>query len=190
MYHAKQYAKTKKKKQFPLAEKRQAKQALQPKPTTSANKDLPIQLLKPGNPIIINQHFQTEIPGPSHEQKMHGPSKRKQHPQKRKTQPNKRTQSKPSDFHKKPKEAAIAQSKIAKANQRQRQFSHLSRVQLDTTQFANNKSIEVINLVSVSSQGSPVTIYTSHDPTTLMTTPSKKKLKNPAHTNRKIDKKN
>ena len=120
---------------------------------------------------------------------MHGPSKRKQHHQKRKTQPNKRTQSKPSDFHKKSMEAAIAQSKLAKANQRQRQFSHLSRVQLDTSQFANNKSIEVINLVSVSSQGSHVTIYTSHDPTTLMTTPSKKKLKNPAHTNRKIDKK-
>ena len=116
------------------------------------------------------------------------PSKRKQHLQKRKAQPTKCTQPKPSDFEKKSKEAAIAQVKVAKTKQRQRQLSHSSRLQLDTSQLHNNKSIEVINLASGSSQGGHVTIYTSNDPAAFITTPSRRKPKNLKHTNRKIDK--
>ena len=117
---------------------------------------------------------------------MPGPSKCNQHHQKRKAQPKKRM--KTSDFEKKSKEAALAQTKLAKAKQRQRQLSHSSRVLLDTTQFRNNKSIEVFNLASDSSQGRPITIFTSYDPEAFMNRPSTQKPKDPAGTNRNIDK--
>ena len=72
--------------------------------------------------------------------------------------------------------------------QHQRQQSQSPRIQLDTTKHQANKSIEVINLVSDSSQGSPMTIYKSNDPTAFMTTPAKKNTKNKEHVNRKFDK--
>ena len=89
---------------------------------------------------------------------------------------------------KKSKEAAIAQSKLNKAKERQRQLSQSPRIQLHTTKLQANKSIEVINLISDSSQGSPIKIYTSNDPTAIMTTPASKNTKNPERVNRKIDK--
>ena len=107
---------------------------------------------------------------------------------KQKTPATKRTQLKSKDFDKKSKEAALAQSKLAKAKQRQRQIPNSSRVQLDTSQFHKNKSIEVINMASDSSQGNAITIFTSNDPGVFMSTPMTKKPSNPERINRKIDK--
>ena len=93
-----------------------------------------------------------------------------------------------SDFERKSKEAAIAQTKLNKAKERQRQLSQSPRIQLDTTQLQANKSIEVINLISDSSQGNPIKTYTSNDPTAFMTTPATKNTKTPEQVNRKVDK--
>ena len=59
---------------------------------------------------------------------------------------------------------------------------------MDTTKLYNNKSQEVINLASDSSQGSPIIIFTSNDPNTFMNTPANKQHNSPARTNKKIDK--
>ena len=105
----------------------------------------------------------------------------------RKQQP-KLPQKPTSKFDRKSKDAALAQTKLNKAKERKRQLSQSQRVQLDTSQFHTNKLIEKINLASDSSQGSPVTIYTSDDPAAFMSTPAKKNSKNKEHVNRKIDK--
>ena len=138
---------------------------------------------KQQQPTPSNRHTWTILPT-----RNAGTNKRNQHQQKRKAQPKKRAQMKTSEFQKKSKEAALAQTKFAKAKQRQVQLSNSSRVQLDTTQFRNNKSIEVINLASDSSQGSPITIFTSNHTEAFMTTPSTQKPKDPARTNRKMNK--
>ena len=83
------------------------------------------------------------------------------------------------------KEAAIAQSKLNEAKERQRQISNSPRTQMNTSKL-ENKSIEVINLISDSSQGSPIKIFTSDDPTAFMTTPARKKSQE--QVNKKIDK--
>ena len=174
-----------------LTKKKEAKQTQHSKPPTSSNRGYTNQLERHGSPNNNSQQPQLDISGPSYQQEIPGLSKRKQHHQKRKAQPRKRTQPKTSNFKKKSNEAALAQTKLAKANyhihqQRQKQLSHSS----DSTQFRKNKSIEVINLASDSSQGSPSIIITSNDPDafTFLTTLSTKKPKNPARTNRKMDK--
>ena len=81
---------------------------------------------------------------------------------------------------------AIAQSKLNKAKERQRQISNSPRIQMDTSKLEQNKSIEVINLISDSSQSSPIKIFTSDDPTAFMSTPARKKSQE--QVNKKIDK--
>ena len=127
-------------------------------------------------------------PRPSHEFDIPRPSKTKPPQRKQKQQPTKRPQKPISNFERKSKEAAIAQTKLNKAKERQRQLSQSPRIQLDTTKLQANKSIEVINLISDSSQGSPIKIYTSNDPTAFMNTPATKNTKTPERVNRKIDK--
>ena len=57
---------------------------------------------------------------------------------------------------------------------------------MDTSKLEQNKSIEVINLISDSSPGSPIKIFTSDDPTAFMSTPARKKSQE--QVNKKIDK--
>ena len=57
---------------------------------------------------------------------------------------------------------------------------------MDTSKLEQNKSIEIINLISDSSQGSPIKIFTSDDPTAFMSTPARKKSQE--QVNKKIDK--
>ena len=57
---------------------------------------------------------------------------------------------------------------------------------MDTSKLEQNKFIEIINLISDSSQGSPIRIFTSDDPTAFMTTPATKKSQE--QVNKKIDK--
>ena len=57
---------------------------------------------------------------------------------------------------------------------------------MDTSKLEQNKSIEVIKLISDSSQGSPIKIFTSDDPAAFMSTPARKKSQE--QVNKKIDK--
>ena len=164
-------------KQFLLTEKKQAKQSQQKH-----------QLETPERTYNTSELQYPSQPGPSHQFDIPGPSKTKPQQRKRKQKPIKRPQKSISDFERKSKEAAIAQSKLNKAKERQRQLSQSPRIQLDTTKLQANKSIEVINLISDSSQGSPIEIYTSNAPTSFMTIPATKNTKTPERVNRKIDK--
>ena len=144
------------------------------------------QLDRPEEPTNINEaHFYSQ-PGPSHQLDIPGPNNRNPPQRKRKQQPTKRSTKPKSDFDRKSKEAAIAQSKLNKAKERQRKFSNSPRIQMDTSKLEQNKSIEVINLISDSSQGSPIKIFTSDDPTAFMSTPGRKKSQE--QVNKKIDK--
>ena len=121
-------------KQFLLTEKKQTKQSKQ--------KD---QLDSPEEPTNINEaHFYSQ-PGPSHQLDIPGPNNRNPPQRKRKQQPTKRSTKPKSDFDRKSKEAAIAQSKLNKAKERQRKISNSPRIQMDTSKLEQNKSIEVIN---------------------------------------------
>ena len=162
-------------KHFLLTEKRQSKQ--------SEKKD---QVDRPEKPNNINKTHYHSQPGPSHQLDIPGPSNRNPPQRKRKQQPTKRPTKPKSDFDRKSKEAAIAQSKLNKAKERQRQISNSPRIQMDTSKIEHNKSIEVINLISDSSQGSPIKIFTSDYPTAFMTTPARETSQ--GQVNKKIDK--
>ena len=164
-------------KQLLLTEKRRAKQSQQRH-----------QLERPECMYNASELHYPNEPGPSHKLYIPGPGKRKPQQRKRKPQPTKRPQKPISAFDRKSKEAAIAQTKLNKAMQHQRQKFRSPRIQLDTAKLQANKSIEVINLVSDSSRGSPMTIYTSNDPTAFMTTSAKKNTRNKDPVNRKSDK--
>ena len=169
-------------KQFLLTEKKQLKQSKQKN-----------QLDRPEEQTNTNEaHFYSQPgpsysqPGPSYHFDTPGPNNRFPSQRKRKQQPQKRTTKPKSDFDRKSKEAAIAQSKLNKAKEHQRRISNSPRIQLDTSKLEQNKSIEVINLISDSSQGSPIKIFTSDDPTAFMSTPARKKSQE--QVNKKIDK--
>ena len=127
-------------KQFLLTEKKQFKQSKQ--------KD---QLDRPEEPTNINEAHLYSQPGPSHQLDILGPNNRNPPQRKRKQQPTKKSTKPKSDFDRKSKETAIAQSKLIKAKERQRKISKSPRIQMDTSKLEQNKSIEVINLISDSS---------------------------------------
>ena len=96
-------------KQYLLTEKRQVKQSKQ--------KD---QLERPEEPTNINEtHYHSQT-GPSHQLDIPGQSNKNPPQRKRKQQPTKRPTKPKSDFDRKSKEAAIAQSKLNKAKEHQR----------------------------------------------------------------------
>ena len=82
-----------------------------------------------------NELHHPNEPGPSHQLDIPGHPKRKPQQRKRKPQPTKRPQKLISDFDRKSKEAAIAQTKLNKAIEHQRQLSKSPRIQLDTKKF-------------------------------------------------------
>ena len=167
-------------KQFLLTEKKQAKQTRQKHQMDKS---------QCSNTVYDpNDNCQT---GTSYQQENPGPSKAKPQERKRKQNPTKRTLKANTDFEKKSKEAALAQSRLNKAKERQRKLSQSSqspRIHLDCTELQNNKSVEVINLISDSSQGSPIKVYTSNDPSAFMTTPASKTMRTPEQANKKLDK--
>ena len=114
------------------------------------------QLDRPEEPTNIIETHSYSQPGPSHQLDIPRPNNRNPPQRKRKQQPTKRSTTPKSDFERKSKEAAIAQSKLNKAKERQCQISNSPRIQMDTSKLEQNKSIEVINLISASSQGSPI----------------------------------
>ena len=120
----------------------------------------------------LDQQQNECIPGPSSLMDQPGPSgtqlvqasKDKKQPKREGTAPIKRTYKRNKDFDQRSKEAAIAQTKLEKARQRQKNKTNSPRIQLDTTKLHKDKTVEIINIASDSSQGSPFQIYTSENP--------------------------
>ena len=88
----------------------------------------------------------------------------------------KRTTKTNKEFETRSKEAALAQTKLEKAKQRQHERWNSSRIQLDTTKLQGNKTVEVI------------TIFTSNDANIFMSTPANQQRNTTEKTNKKIDK--
>ena len=119
------------------------------------------------------------IPGPSTQMDQPGPSetqwtqaaKSLKEPKRKGTAPTKRTYKPNKDFDQRSEEAALAQTKLEKARQRQKDKVISPRIHLDTKKLHKDKSVEVINLASDSSQGSPLQIFTSDNPYAFMYAP-------------------
>ena len=90
-------------------------------------------------------------------------------PRRKAQQPTKRTNV--PQFEAKPKQAALAQSKLEQAKRRQQRYSSIVSTDLD--RWNNSDTVEVINLVSDSPLQSPITIVTSSSPKDIMHTPNK-----------------
>ena len=109
--------------------------------------------------------------------------------QRRKTSaPSKRNNKPNKDFEVRSKEAALAQSRLEKAKQHQLQKVNSPRIQMDTRALQKNKSIEIINLASDSSQESPIQIFTSDNPNAFMIDNQLNKDHSPSKREAKIDK--
>ena len=139
-------------------------------------------------PITSQWNYgQTDQPGPSGSQRNQTSKTPKQ--QRRKgTAPTKRTYKPNKDFEVRSKEAALAQSRLEKAKQRQKQKVNSPRIQLDMKKLQKDKSMEIINLASDSSQGSPLQIFTSDNPNAFMNDNPKSKDHSPTKRDAKIDK--
>ena len=130
---------------------------------------------------------QMDQPGPGRTQWTQ-PAKNPKQPKRKGTAPSKRTYKPNKDFDQRSKEAALAQTKLEKARQRQKDKVNSPRIQLDTKKLHKDKSVEVINLSSDSSQGSPLQIFTSDNPNAFMYAPSNNKDNSPTKRDAKIDK--
>ena len=143
---------------------------------------------------IPGQSTQSDRLGPSsttywtQPAKKQRPQRKPQQPKRKGTVPTKLTTKSGKEIEQRSKEAALAQSKLGNAKQRQRDRQNSPRIQLDTTNLHSNKSVEVTNLASDSSQGSPQTIFTFDDPNIFMSTPANKRNTSPTKTKKKIDK--
>ena len=97
----------------------------------------------------------TDQPGLSGSQR-NQPNKNPKQPRRKGTAPTKHTYKPNKDFEVRSKEAALAQSRLEKAKQRQKQKANSPLIQLDMKKLQKDKSVEIFNLASDSSQGSPL----------------------------------
>ena len=169
-----EYNRNQEKKEFLLTKKKH-KQAQQKQPPADSN---------PEPSAHFDQH------GPSSSTQWLKPSKnpRPQKPQKGKEQPRRNAQRQTKNSSNAQKRRRWHKTNWKKTKHRQRERLNSSRNQTDTTKLHNNKSVEVINLASDSSQGSPMTIFTSNDQGIFMNPPANKQRNSPARTNNNIDK--
>ena len=137
---------------------------------------------QPGPSTSQWTYEQTDKPCPT------GPIKTNKQQRRKATAPSKRAQKPNKDFEVRSKEAALAQSRLEKAKQRQLQKVNSPRIQLDTRKLQKNKSNEIINLASDSSQGSPIQIFTSDNPNAFMIDNETNKDHSPSKRDAKIDK--
>ena len=115
-------------------------------------------------------------------------AKNSRQPKRKGTAPTKRAHKLNKDIDQRSKNAALAQSKLEKARQRQKDKTNSPRIQLDTKRLYKDKSVEVINLASDSSQGSPLQIFTSDNPNAFMYAPPSNRGNNPTKRDAKIEK--
>ena len=174
-------------KEFLLTEKKnnqktQSKEKQQEhNPVTTIHTDQPVPSTSQWN------YGHTDQPGPSGSQR-NQPNKNPKQPRRKGTAPTKHTYKPNKDFEVRSKEAALAQSRLEKAKQRQKQKANSPRIQLDMKKMQKDKSVEIINLASDSSQGSPLQIFTSDNPNAFMNDNPKSKDNSPTKRDAKIDK--
>ena len=173
-------------KEFLLTEKKnnqktQSKEKQEHNPVTTIHTDQPV----PSTSQCNYRH--TDQPGPSGSQR-NQPNKNPKQPGRKGTAPTKHTYKPNKDFEVRSKEAALAQSRLEKAKQRQKQKANSPLIQLDMKKLQKDKSVEIINLASDSSQGSPLQILTSDNPNAFMNDNPKGKDNSPTKRDAKIDK--
>ena len=139
----------------------------------------------PGPSTQMDQPSPMDQPGET--QGTH-PAKNPKQPKRKGTAPTKRAHKLNKDFDQRSKDAALAQSKLEKARQRQKDKANSPRIQLDTKGLYKDKSVEVINLASDSSQVSPLQIFTSDNPNAFMCAPPSNRDNSPTKRDAKIDK--
>ena len=142
---------------------------------------------QPGPSKPQRSNIQMDQPGPSNAQRTQQPKAPRQ-PKRKGTAPTKRTNRPIKDFDTRSKEAALAQTKLEKAKQRQKDKARSPRIQMDMRRLQQDKSIEVINLTSDSSQESPFQILTSNNPKAFMYAQPEEKDNSPSKREAKIDK--
>ena len=140
------------------------------------------------------------IPGPSTQMDQPSPmdqpgkaqglyqAKQPRQPKRKGTAPTKRTHKPTKDFDQQSKDAALAQSKLEKAKQQQKDKINSPRIHLDTKRLYTDRSVEVINLASDSSQGSPLQMFTSSNPNAFMYGQPSQRDNSPTKRDAKIDK--
>ena len=153
-------------KEFLLTEKKnnqktQSKEKQEHNPVTTIHTDQ----LVPSTSQYNYRH--TDQPGPSGSQR-NQPNKNPKQPRGKGTAPTKHTYKPNKEFEVRSKEAALAQSRLEKAKQSQKQKANSPLIQLDMKKLQKDKSVEIINLASDSSQGSPLQILTSDNPNAFM----------------------
>ena len=163
-------------KQFLLTEKKNVRQA---------------QIREQQEECVPGPPFQVDQPGPNSTQqtqptKNSRQQRKPQQPKRKGTAPTKRLTKENKVFELRSKEAALAQSKLEKARQRQKEKLRSPRIQLDTSKLHNNKSGEIINLASCLE--SPLTIFTSDNRNLFMYTPTNEQSNSPSKIDKKIDK--
>ena len=140
------------------------------------------------------------IPGPSTQMDQPGPmdqpgeaqgphqAKHPRQPKRKGTAPTKRGHKPNKNFDQRSKDAALAQSKLEKARQRQKDKINSPRIHLDTKRLYKDRSVEVINFASDSSHGSPLQIFTSDNPNAFMYGQPSNRDNSPTKRDAKIDK--
>ena len=142
---------------------------------------------QPGPSRAGESNPQKDQPGPSGSQRTH-PAKAPKQPRRKGTAPTKRAYKPNKEFDIRSKEAALARTKLEKAKQRQKDKARSPRIQLDMKQLQRDKSVQIINLASDSSQDSPLQILTSNSPNAFMYAKPKNKDDSPSKREAKIDK--
>ena len=137
------------------------------------------------NECIRGPSTQMDQPGPS-ETQWTQPAKNPKQPKRKGMAPHKRTYKPNKDFDQRSKKAAL--TKLEKARQRQKDKINSLRIPLDTKSLHKDNSVEVINLASDSSQGSPLQIFTSNNPNAFMHAPPNNKDNSPTKRDEKINK--
>ena len=142
---------------------------------------------QPGPSRAQESKLQKNQPGPSGSQRTQ-PAKAPKQPRRKGTAPTKRAHKPNKEFEIRSKEAALAQTKLEKSKQRQKEKARSPLIQLDMKKLQRDKSVQIINLASDSSQESPLQILTSNNPNAFMYAQPENKDNSPSKREAKIDK--
>ena len=173
-------------KEFLLTEKKNQKNQLSKKLTDHAPESQ-FHMDQPGPSRAGESNLQKDQPGSSGSQRTQ-PAKAPKQPRRKGTAPTKRAQKPNKEFEIRSKEAALAQTKLEKAKQRQKDKARSSLIKLDMKKLQRDNSVQIINLASDSSQDSPLQILTSNNPNAFMYAQPKNKDDSPSKREAKIDK--
>ena len=174
-------------KEFLLTEKKNNQKNQFSKKLTDHTPESQFHMDPPGPSRAQESKLQKDKPGPSGSQRTQ-PAKAPKQPRRKGTAPTKRAHKPNKEFEIRSKEAALAQTKLEKAKQRQKEKARSPLIQLDMKKLQRDKSVQIINLASDSSQESPLQILTSNNPNAFMYAQPENKDNSPSKREAKIDK--